>query len=87
MSFIIKFGTWLAKHILSLDCILNGHANVVIIERYSSTIKEKNFRGSSIKKLVEVKPYKEVITYGKLKCMKCGQIFIGNCIVNDIIPR
>jgi hypothetical protein len=64
-------------------CKIYGHSDVVIVERYSSAIREKNFSGYRLKKLVMSPTYKEVITHGKLKCKNCGTVYIGNIIVKD----
>jgi hypothetical protein len=83
MALMIFIRNWLNRHISALNCALNGHVDVKVIEEYERFWRVKNFRGNHLKNLRETTSYQEVFVKGKLKCRTCGRIFIGNVKVHE----
>lgn len=51
MALINKIRNWLNRHIAALNCKLNGHTDVILIERYETITRAKNYRGSRLDNL------------------------------------
>ena len=87
MPLITKLRKWFNSIINNFKCGLHGHTDISIIESYDNITITKNYRGNNLDKLVLVAPYDEVIIKGKLKCHRCGQIFLGSVKERDTIRR
>ena len=74
---------WLNRRISALNCALNGHVDVKVVEEYERITRAKNYRGSRLNNLTLTHPYNEISVKGKLKCRTCGRIFIGIVKVNE----
>jgi hypothetical protein len=74
---------WLNCHISALNCALNGHVDVKVIEEYERITRAKNYRGDCLENLEQTTPYNEISVKGKIKCRTCGQVFIGIVKVNE----
>jgi hypothetical protein len=80
VNFIRK---WLNRRISALNCALNGHVDVKVVEEYERITLAKNYRGNRLDSLVQTHPFTEISVKGKLKCRTCGRIFIGIVKVNE----
>jgi hypothetical protein len=74
---------WLNRRISALNCALNGHVDVKVVEEYERITRAKNYRGSRLNNLTLTHPYNEISVKGKLKCRTCGRIFIGIVKVHE----
>jgi hypothetical protein len=83
MALVNSIRNWLNRRISALNCALNGHVDVKVIEEYERITRAKNYRGSCLKNLVQTRPYNEISVKGKLKCRTCGRVFIGIVKVNE----
>lgn len=64
------------QFICNLNCTLNGHTNVVELDRYETRTRARNFAGRSLEKLSRRKPYVEASFVRKCACRSCGRIFL-----------
>jgi hypothetical protein len=83
MAWVNSIRKWLNHRISALNCALNGHVDVKVIETYEPITRAKNYRGTRLDNLTMTHPYNETIVKGKLKCKACGRIFIGIVKVNE----
>jgi hypothetical protein len=83
MALINSIRKWLNRHISSINCALNGHGDVKVIEEYERITRAKNYRIHRLDGLVQTRPFNEISVRGKLKCRDCGQVFIGIVKVNE----
>ena len=83
MALINFIRKWLNHRISALNCALNGHVDVKVIEEYERITRAKNYRFNRLGILVQTHPFDEISVRGKLKCRMCGRIFIGIVKVNE----
>ena len=83
MALINKLRNWLNHRISVLNCALNGHGDVKVVEEYERILRAKNYRGNRFDNLVQTRLFNEISVKGKLKCRTCGRIFIGIVKVNE----
>jgi hypothetical protein len=81
--------SWLARHINHWICAKRGHTHVFILERYQTTVRVRNFKYNPSGKLLLVRPFDERFIEGKLKCGRCGCVYLGNvkAKVDNEIPQ
>lgn len=64
------------QFIADLNCLMNGHANLVVIDTYDKTIRGRNFSTGTLKKLCAIKPIWEEISMVKCACRSCNRVFL-----------
>lgn len=76
MAFLNQLRQYFQHLVDCFNCGLNGHGNVVVLERYEPSYREKIFRGSSLKNLLLVNRYVESKWVEKCACRTCGETFL-----------
>ncbi len=84
MALIATFRDWLVDVITRRRCKLYGHPVVKTIETYRTEVRIKNWMVIG-KKIVIIKPYKQIIIDGKHKCTACGTVFVGVIVKDEIL--
>lgn len=76
MGIVIAIRKWLDSIVANFNCGLNGHGNVVVLETYEPEVRVKNWRGSSLKNLVQTTTREEKVFKQKCACRTCGETFL-----------
>jgi len=78
MAMIGSIYNRLRSHVTRFNCARRGHTHVFILERYETQVRLRNFKYNQFGKLLLVRPFNEKFVQGKLKCGRCGCVFLGN---------
>lgn len=76
MGILVSFRRKFGKFVAGINCWVNGHLDIKILESYEAEKRALSFAGRSLENLRAKKPYLETKTVNKCACRSCGQIFL-----------